>query len=92
MIWDALLPGDLVCWGREAADGVPAKATHVGIYIGDGRFIHSSYMVRISSLDPSSPDYYDRKPLCARRIAGHVDTKDSGIISVFASPDYIQLK
>ena len=92
VIWDALLPGDLVFWGREAADGVPAKATHVGIYIGEGRFIHSSYMVRISSLDPSSPDYYDRKPLCARRIAGQVDTKDSGIISVFASPDYIQLK
>ena len=88
VIWSGLLPGDLVFWGREAADGVPAKATHVGIYIGDGRFIHSSYMVRISSLDPSSPDYYDRKPLCARRIAGQVDLKDSGIISIFASPDY----
>ncbi|MBR5660367.1 MAG: C40 family peptidase [Bacteroidales bacterium] len=92
VIWDALLPGDLVFWGREASDGVPAKATHVGIYIGDGRFIHSSFMVRISSLDPSSPDYYDRKPLCARRIAGYVDKKDSGIISVFASPDYVLLK
>ena len=88
VIWQALLPGDLVFWGREAADGVPAKATHVGIYIGDGRFIHSSYMVRISSLDPSAPDYYDRKPICARRVAGQVDMKDSGISSVFGSPSY----
>ena len=89
VIWEWLLPGDLVFWGREAADGKPAKATHVGIYIGDGRFIHSSFMVRINSLDPSSPEYYDRKPLCARRIVGHVDAPDSGIISVFASPSYI---
>ena len=89
VVWDWLLPGDLVFWGREASDGKPAKATHVGIYIGDGRFIHSSFMVRINSLDPSSPDYYARKPLCARRIVGHVDAPDSGIISVFASPSYI---
>ncbi|MBR1927201.1 MAG: C40 family peptidase [Bacteroidales bacterium] len=88
VIWSGLLPGDLVFWGREASDGVPAKATHVGIYIGEGRFIHSSFMVRISSLDPSSPDYYDRKPLCARRIVGFVDAKDSGITSIFASEDY----
>ena len=89
VVWDWLLPGDLVFWGREASDGKPAKATHVGIYIGDGRFIHSSFMVRINSLDPSSPEYYDRKPLCARRIVGNVDVPDSGIISVFACPSYI---
>ena len=88
VIWQGLLPGDLVFWGREAADGKPAKATHVGIYIGDGQFIHSSFMVRISSLDASSPDYYDRKPLCARRVVGQVDVPGSGIISIFASPDY----
>lgn len=88
VIWSGLLPGDLVFWGREASDGKPAKATHVGIYIGEGRFIHSSWVVRISSLDPSSDEYYDRKPLCARRIVGHVDAPDSGIISVFASPSY----
>ena len=88
VIWRELLPGDLVFWGREASDGVPAKATHVGLYIGDGRFIHSSWVVRVSSLDPSSPDYYDRKPLCARRIVGQVELKGSGIVSVFGSRDY----
>ena len=66
----------------------PAKATHVGIYIGDGRFIHSSFMVRINSLDRSAADFYDRKPLCARRVVGQVDKDGSGIVSVFSNQDY----
>ena len=74
--------------GRVYVNGVPAKATHVGIYIGDGRFIHSSWVVRVSSLDPSAPDYYDRKPLCARRVVGQVDIAGSGVISVFSSQAY----
>ena len=86
--WSALLPGDLVFWGREATADAPEKATHVGMYIGEGRFIHSSSQVRISSLDRSSEDFYERKPLCARRVVGHVDEEGSGIISVFRSPYY----
>jgi hypothetical protein len=31
-----LLPGDLIFFGT------PAKATHVGIYLGDGQYLHSS--------------------------------------------------
>ena len=87
--WSALEPGDLVFWGREATDEAPAKATHVGIYLGDGKFIHSSQVVRISSLDRNDPDFYDRKPVMARRIIGHVDETGSGIVSIFQSPDYI---
>ena len=87
--WSALEPGDLVFWGREATDEAPAKATHVGIYLGDGKFIHSSQVVRISSLDRNDPDFYDRKPIMARRIIGHVDETGSGIVSIFQSPDYI---
>lgn len=90
--WSALLPGDLVFWGREATEEAPAKATHVGIYIGGGRFIHSSQVVRISSLDPASGEYYDRKPLFARRILGHVDVPGSGIASVFLSPSYFPVQ
>ncbi len=33
---DPLQPGDLVFFGT------PVKATHVGLYLGDGRYIHSS--------------------------------------------------
>ena len=88
VVWDYLLPGDLVFWGREATETAPAKATHVGLYIGDGRFIHASGTVRVNSLDRSAPDFYDRRPLCARRVMGQVDVRDSGINSTFFSPGY----
>ena len=68
--WSGLLPGDLIFWGREATDSAPEKVSHVGIYIGDGEFIHSSHYVRVGSLDPASGHYYDRKPLHIRRIVG----------------------
>lgn len=86
--WSGLLPGDLLFWGRAATDSTKEKATHVGMYIGGGRFIHSSQIVRTGSLDPSAPDFYDRRPLRARRIVGHIDAPGSGIISTIRSPFY----
>jgi len=47
---DALLPGDLVFFGADAGD-----VTHVGLYLGDGRFIdattHETPVVREDLLD-----------------------------------------
>ena len=86
--WESLQPGDLVFWGREATAEKPARATHVGIYIGDGRFIHASHVVRINSFDREQPDFYDRKPLCFKRIIGQQDQPDSGVLSVRESPYY----
>ena len=86
--WSALLPGDLIFWGREATDSQPEKATHVGIYIGDGQFIHASHYVRIGSLDPASEYYYDRKPLRARRIVGKSGLCGTGTSYIFRSPSY----
>ena len=53
---DELNPGDLVFFGRWASAGVP-KVSHVGFYLGEGRFIHCLGLVKIGSLDPSSPEY-----------------------------------
>jgi hypothetical protein len=50
-----LKKGDLVFFGARARAGRPERITHVGIYLGDKLFIHSSEMVRINSLDPNSP-------------------------------------
>ncbi len=86
--WSGLLPGDLLFWGRAATDSTKERVTHVGMYIGGGRFIHSSQVVRTGSLDPSAPDFYDRRPLRARRIVGHIDAPGSGIISTIRSPFY----
>jgi gamma-D-glutamyl-L-lysine dipeptidyl-peptidase len=52
-----LRPGDLLFFGRAAAAGVSERVTHVGMWIGDGRFIHSAGRVRINSVDPAQPDY-----------------------------------
>ena len=59
---DELQPGDLVFFGYGST------ASHVGIYIGDGKFVHaqnSNTGVVITSL---SQTYYDSRYLTARRI------------------------
>lgn len=54
-VWDLsnLLPGDLVFFG--SAKG---RVSHIGIYLGDGRFVHSSMIVRTNSLIKTEPDCY----------------------------------
>ena len=67
---DDLQRGDLVFFGTPAKDGKPRRVTHVGIYVGDNHIIHSSHLVRVNSLDPSQPDYYENahKLIAARRL------------------------
>jgi len=63
--------GDLLFFGPRARHGKPERVVHVGIYLGDKLFIHSSERVRISSLDPQSPlrdENRIRTLLHARRI------------------------
>ncbi|MBO5381589.1 MAG: C40 family peptidase [Bacteroides sp.] len=47
-----LQPGDLVFFGRKAADGQKERVVHVAFYLGNKRFIHSQGDVRIGSFDP----------------------------------------
>lgn len=49
--------GDLLFFGTPASEGSAEKVTHVGMWIGDNRFIHASGQIRIGSVDPSSLDY-----------------------------------
>ena len=51
--------GDLVFFGTPATAEKPRRVTHVGIYLGDNRIIHSSHKVRINSLIPGDADYYE---------------------------------
>lgn len=81
--FSALKPGDLLFFAGGAN---PQKVTHVGMYIGGGRFIHSSGMVRISSLDPEAGDYYGSKSLVkARRMLGE---EAEGVVMVRDSEYY----
>ena len=78
-----LAPGDLLFFGR---DGI---VTHVGIYAGEGRFIHASGSVRRSSLNPGDPDYYELSDrlMSARRVIGEEDM-ESGVVSIRRSAAY----
>ncbi len=60
--------GDLVFFGTPATDEKPMRVTHVGIYLGENRIIHSSHRVRINSLIPGNPDYYEN----AHRLIGAI--------------------
>ena len=85
--FDRMLPGDLIFYGTPASPGKRMVVAHVAMYIGDRQIIHSSQVVRISSLTPDGEDYYERAPLAVRRILGHVDD-GTGIRSVAARPWY----
>jgi cell wall-associated NlpC family hydrolase len=50
-----LTRADLLFFGAPARGDRPEKVHHVGIYLGDKLFIHSSERVQINSLDPESP-------------------------------------
>lgn len=78
-----LEPGDLLFFGSGG------KVSHVGIYTGNGKFIHASQKVRTGSLIPGDNDYYDLswKLLHARRVIGHEDT-GTGVKSILKSPAY----
>lgn len=80
-------PGDLLFYGRKASAKKPALITHVAMYIGDAHIIHSSQLVRINSLRPGDPDYYEKELVGVRRMLGSVDS-DPGIISVRKYPWY----
>jgi hypothetical protein len=49
--------GDLLFFGRKGTDSTSEKVVHVGMWIGDNQFIHSSNMVRVSSVDKSASNY-----------------------------------
>lgn len=62
--YSKLKPGDLVFFKNTYTTSAPAS--HVGIYVGDGKFIHAGNSgIEITSL---SNDYYASRYLCARRI------------------------
>ena len=67
---DSLQRGDLVYFGTPATDDKPMRVTHVGIYLGNNRIIHSSHRVRINSLIPDDADYYENahKLIAATRL------------------------
>lgn len=84
--FDLMQPGDLLYYGTPAKGGKPASITHVAIYIGDAHIVHSSQLVRINSLRPGDPDYYEKQLVGVRRMIGHEGS--TGIDRVSVKPWY----
>ena len=66
-VLDALRPGDVLLFSARPGGGV----THVGMYVGELKFIHSSTRgVKLSRLDPQDPEgsYWLDRWVGARRI------------------------
>ena len=84
-------PGDLIYFGTPASLFKKETITHVGIYLGKGRFIHASHYVRISSLVPGEDDYYDNsfRLIKARRLFGW---QGAGLKPIIHSPAYFLTK
>jgi len=77
-----LQPGDLLFFGSSTE-----RISHVGIYLGEGNFIHSSGRVHISSIIPGDPKFVaERKNQAACRIMNSLNTE--GIVRVKDHPWY----
>jgi cell wall-associated NlpC family hydrolase len=59
-----LKPADLVFFKTSRRSAV----SHVGIYIGNGKFIHAATSVRAVRIDALSDDYYRARYVGARRV------------------------
>ena len=83
-----LQPGDLVFFGRK--DTATPKVSHVGFYLGDGKFIHSLGLVKIGSFRPEDPEYdaYNTgRYLFASRVLPFID-KQEGLNTTMTNPYY----
>lgn len=60
--------GDLVFFSGINASSSSTKVSHVGIYIGNGYFLHASSPTRGVVTDELSSDYYTKHYVTARRV------------------------
>ena len=84
-----LIPGDLLFFGRKGDNETPDKVTHVGIYLGDGKMIHSSERVQIQSLVPGDPAFAPHRLktfLGARRMLANIGS--NGVVPLKEHQDY----
>ena len=62
------MPGDVVLFERTYSSS--ARATHSGIYIGNGQFIHAANSRKGVIITSLSDSYYASRFICGRRYGG----------------------
>lgn len=88
--FSGLKPGDLLFFGRKATAEKSAHVSHVGFYLGHGRFIHSLGMVQEASFNETDADYdaYDLgRLLWAQRVLPSIN-KEPELFTTDKSPMY----
>ena len=80
-------PGDLLFWGYKNGD--KERTTHIGLYLGDKKILHSSGRVREGHIDSTREGCYTYAPGCLldiRNVTDHIGTP--GITRVKEHPWY----
>ena len=71
--------GDLLFFGRPATDSTSEKVVHVGMWIGNNEFIHSSGDVHISSVDDKAENFDEFNKSRYLRTKRYLDQQSSGL-------------
>ena len=84
-----LQPGDLLFFGRKATQKEKEKITHVAIYKGDGKIIHSSGRVKVESLKRGDENFNEYRLKSLVKVKRMLDTpRENGVQLVRQSPLY----
>lgn len=84
--FENLRKGDLLFFGRKATDSTKERVVHVGMWIGNNEFIHSSSQVKIGSMDPEADNYDPANKARYLRTNRYLNQPSSGIINLKATP------
>ncbi|WP_455967357.1 C40 family peptidase [Bacteroides fluxus] len=85
-----LQPGDLIFFGRKATPDRKERVVHVGMYIGNKRFIHSQGDVHVSSFEPADElfdEYNLGRLLFATRVLPYIN-KEAPLNTTATNPYY----
>ncbi|GHA38476.1 cytochrome c [Salinimicrobium marinum] len=87
--FENLIAGDLLFFGRKATDTTSERVIHVGMWIGDNKFIHSMGDVHISTMDTTAADFDEYNYNRYLRTKRVLDQDDNKIIQLAQSDLFI---
>ncbi len=78
--FEKLQKGDLLFFGTPAKDGNKERVVHVGMWIGDGQFIHSSGRVHVSSMNSEASNFDEFNYNRYLRTKRYLDQEDPKLV------------
>ncbi|MGM0933681.1 MAG: NlpC/P60 family protein [Bacteroidota bacterium] len=95
--FENLEKGDLLFFGKPATDSTAERVIHVGMWIGDNKFIHSMGEVHISNFDQNAEDFDEYNYNRYLRTKRVLNKEDEGLIylkqsDLFTLPEAEEVK